>query len=431
MSHSFYVCFAPAESLFDKRFPFLEYNKHMINRLLDKSILAILSAALILCFAGSYGRFSLAPDIGTKEVVSILVILIIGMAEEAVRSQIAGILLATGSGILAFFYPEMGVLVPICIYGLFSDSDSEKAFAKFHQEKNRRESVSGIFSRRITWLKILILIACAVITMHYLVVFLIVAAAVLAMKTTYMNTQKALLTDKFDDVRYDAQKSQQLKNEISHNLDMQVRNATLQERNRIAREIHDNVGHMLTRAVVQLQAISVINKDEQTKPYLESVSSTVNEAMTNIRRSVHELHDDSIDLSIGIHEIASVIKDKFDVTVSTSIESPVPNDVKSAILGIFKEGVTNIAKHSNGSKVRLEVVENVTFWRILVSDNGKCEPMELSRPSDFTALEGEHGIGLYNINSRAASCGGRTSIRGGKDGFHITVTIPRKTEERK
>ena len=68
----------------------------MINRLLDKSILAILSAALILCFAGSYGRFSLAPDIGTKEVVSILVILIIGMAEEAVRSQIAGILLAAG-----------------------------------------------------------------------------------------------------------------------------------------------------------------------------------------------------------------------------------------------------------------------------------------------------------------------------------------------
>ena len=52
-------------------------------------------------------------------------------------------------------------------------------------------------------------------------------------------------------------------------MDMQVRNATLAERNRIAREIHDNVGHQLTRAVVQLQAISVINQDEKTKPYLE------------------------------------------------------------------------------------------------------------------------------------------------------------------
>lgn len=403
----------------------------MINRLLDKSIIAILSVALILFSSGSYGSLSLSRDIGTKEVVAILCIFILGMAEEIIRNQIVCILIVVVSGVLAYFMPEMGVLVPICIYGLFSDESSEKAFTEFHKEKNRRESVSGIFSKRMTWLKILLLVSCALVCAHSLAVFLIVAASVLAMKTAYMNTQKALLTDKFDDVRYDAQKSLQLKNEISHNMDMQVRNATLAERNRIAREIHDNVGHMLTRAVVQLQAISVINKDEQTKPYLESVSSTVNEAMTNIRRSVHELHDDSIDLSIGIHEIASVIKDRFDVTVSTSIESPVPNDVKNAILGIFKEGVTNIAKHSNGSKVRLEVIENVTFWRILVSDDGKCPPMELSRPSDFAALEGEHGIGLYNINSRAVSCGGRTSIRGGRDGFHITVTIPRKTEEKK
>ena len=47
----------------------------------------------------------------------------------------------------------------------------------------------------------------------------------------------------------------------------------------------------------------------------------------------------------------------------TSIESPVPNNVKNAILGIIKEGVTNISKHCNGKNVRLEVVENVTFWR--------------------------------------------------------------------
>ena len=403
----------------------------MINRLLDKSIIVLLSAALVLFSTVPYGSLSLAPDIGTREVVSILSVLILGLLEEAFRNQIFSVLLVLASGVLAFFVPEMSVLIPVCIYGMFSDTGSESSFLEFHKVKNTRESVSGIFSKKTTWLKIVLLAASAVVAYKSLVIFLIFAAAILAMKTTYMNTQKTMLTDKFDDVRYDAQKSMQLKNEISHNMDMQIRNATLQERNRIAREIHDNVGHMLTRAVVQMQAISVINKDEKMKPYLDSVNSTVNEAMTNIRRSVHELHDDSIDLSIGIHEIASAIKDRFDVTVSTSIESPVPNDVKNAILGIFKEGVTNIAKHSNGKKVRLEVVENVTFWRILVSDDGKCSPMELSRPSDFAALEGEHGIGLYNINSRAVSCGGRTSIRGGKDGFHITVTIPRNTEEQK
>lgn len=403
----------------------------MINRLLDKSIIVILSAALVLFGTVPYGSFSLSSDIGTKEVVTILTVFIIALLEEVIRNRIVGMLLVVASGALAAYMPEMSVLIPICIYGMFSDENTEKTFLEFHQAKNPRAFVSEIFSQRISWLKLLLLAGTSGIACRHWSVFLIFAAAILAIKTTYMNTQKTMLTDKFDDVRYDAQKSMQLKKEISQNMDMQVRNATLAERNRIAREIHDNVGHQLTRAVVQLQAISVINQDEKTKPYLESVSSTVNEAMTNIRRSVHELHDDSIDLSIGIHEIASVIKDRFDVTVSTSIESPIPNNVKTAILGIVKEGVTNIAKHSNGKKVRLEVVENVTFWRVLVSDDGKSDLVDYSRPSDFAALEGEHGIGLYNINSRAVSVGGRTSIQGGKNGFHITVTIPRKDQSGK
>ena len=403
----------------------------MINRLLDKSIIVILSAALVLFGTVPYGSFSLSSDIGTTEVVTILTVFIIALLEEVIRNRIVGMLLVVASGALAAYMPEMSVLIPICIYGMFSDENTEKSFLEFHKATNSRAFVSEIFAQRISWLKLLLLAGTAGIAFRHWSVFLIIAAAILAMKTTYMNAQKTFLTDKFDDVRYDAQKSMQLKKEISQNMDMQVRNATLAERNRIAREIHDNVGHQLTRAVVQLQAISVINKDEKTKPYLESVSSTVNEAMTNIRRSVHELHDDSIDLSIGIHEIASVIKDRFDVTVSTSIESPIPNNVKTAILGIVKEGVTNIAKHSNGKKVRLEVVENVTFWRVLVSDDGKSDLVDYSRPSDFAALEGEHGIGLYNINSRAVSVGGRTSIQGGKNGFHITVTIPRKDQSGK
>ncbi|MBR5059047.1 MAG: hypothetical protein IKX04_10880, partial [Clostridiales bacterium] len=153
----------------------------MINRLLDKSIIAILSVALILFSAGSYGSLSLASDIGTKEVVAILSVFIIGMVVEVIRNQIVCIVLAVGSGLLAYFVPEMSVLIPICIYGLFSDESSEKAFTEFHREKNRRESVSGIFSKKITWLKIVILIACAVVSTYYWAVFLIVVSAVLAM----------------------------------------------------------------------------------------------------------------------------------------------------------------------------------------------------------------------------------------------------------
>jgi len=403
----------------------LIYNGCMVYRLIDKIILCGLSvAALLLLFGkGSGLRSSLSGNEFT--VACVLAIVIALLATEVFRNPYvsSGILIC--AGVLSFFIPEAAAVLPGGVYGVFSDSRMEALLTKWHIQKIASKNDWEIMSERVMWWKILLLIGACLISARSYLIILVLAAVLLSLKTVFMLRKEVLLTDKFDEVRYDAQQSLRLKNEIANNLDMQVRNATLSERNRIAREIHDNVGHMLTRAVVQLQAISVINQDEKTKPLIESVSSTVNEAMTNIRRSVHELHDDSIDLSIGIHEIASALKDRFDVTVSTSIESPVPNDVKNAILGIMKEGVTNISKHSNGSKVRLEVVENVTFWRILVSDDGKGEKIELSRPADFAALSGEHGIGLYNINSRAVSCGGRTSIQGGPDGFRITVTIPR------
>ena len=405
----------------------MRYNVLMIYRLIDKVIIAGLSVvALFLRGGGALAGVRGFPETNEFTIVGILAIVIVLLTTEIFRSQYVSISLLIVFAALTFWTPVAVTVLPVCVYGIFSDASLEEVMDRYHEIRNAGKKDTLIFSEKALWLRVILLIGVAVISTPSLVIILVAVAVLMSVKTTYMQRKEKNITDRFDDVRNDAQQSVRLNNEIANNLDMQVRNATLAERNRIAREIHDNVGHQLTRAVVQLQAISVINQDEKTKPYLESVSSTVNEAMTNIRRSVHELHDDSIDLSIGIHEIASVLKDRFDVNVSTSIESAVPNEVKNGILGILKEGVTNIAKHSNGKNVKLEVIENVTFWRVLVSDDGKSAVLDLSRPSDFAALDGEHGIGLYNINSRAVSLGGRTSIQGGPGGFHITVTIPKK-----
>lgn len=68
--------------------------------------------------------------------------------------------------------------------------------------------------------------------------------------------------------------------------DHEIRIAVLTERNRIAREIHDNVGHMLSRTLLQMGALLVTNKDDKLRPELEKVKDTLNEAMTSIRESV-------------------------------------------------------------------------------------------------------------------------------------------------
>lgn len=405
----------------------------MIYRLADKLLISALSVGFffLLFQVGEGESASAYPDrslVNTVFIGVILGCLIISTATEALRSALASMAFMAVGLVLSFFLPEANVLLGATSYSLFSDTTMENVFMNYHDENRTRMAFQNLLSQWKLWIRILLVsvgVVSICIAKKYLLIILVLVAAILSVKTTCMSVHDKLVTEKYDKVRYDARRSKELKEEISHSIDMQVQNATLAERNRIAREIHDNVGHMLTRAVVQLQAISVINQDEQTKPYIESVSATVNEAMTNIRRSVHELHDDSIDLSIGIHEVATLLKDKFEVDVSTSIESPVPNTIKNAILGIIKEGVTNIEKHSNGKKVRLEVVENHTFWRVLVQDDGKCDPIELSRSSDFAALGGEHGIGLSNIFSRAQSCGGRATIQGGAEGFKVTVTIPK------
>ena len=89
---------------------------------------------------------------------------------------------------------------------------------------------------------------------------------------------------------------------MQRNQDYEIYLATLKERNRIAREIHDNVGHMLTRSILQLGALSVINKDETVGEAINDLSGTLNTAMTSIRSSVHDLHDDSIALKPAVED---------------------------------------------------------------------------------------------------------------------------------
>lgn len=68
----------------------------------------------------------------------------------------------------------------------------------------------------------------------------------------------------------------------------------VEERNRIARDIHDNVGHLLSSAILQIGALEMINQEPKLKEPLENLSATVHTGMDRIRQSVHDLHETSI-----------------------------------------------------------------------------------------------------------------------------------------
>ncbi|WP_052169922.1 sensor histidine kinase [Pseudobutyrivibrio ruminis] len=200
--------------------------------------------------------------------------------------------------------------------------------------------------------------------------------------------------------------------------DQQVHLATLAERNRIAREIHDNVGHLLSRGILLLGAIVTVNKDEAIAPQLKMLSDTLDESMEKMRSSVHDLHDDSIDLKKNIDEILGELK-SFTVNTELDLDEALPTEVKLSIIGILKESITNILKHSNGDSVAVILHQNNSFCTISITDNGTLTPEQKTKIS----TEGYDGIGLTNIKNRASSLGGEAYFYL-NDGFTVFARLP-------
>ena len=200
--------------------------------------------------------------------------------------------------------------------------------------------------------------------------------------------------------------------------DQQVHLATLAERNRIAREIHDNVGHLLSRAILLLGAISTVNKDEAIAPQLKMLSDTLDESMEKMRSSVHDLHDDSIDLEKNINEILNELKG-FTVNTELDLEEAFPTNVKLSVIGILKEAVTNIIKHSNGNSVSVILHRNYSFCTLSITDNGTLTTEQKAMISS----ESFDGIGLTNIKNRAISLGGEAYFYL-NDGFTVFARLP-------
>ena len=233
-----------------------------------------------------------------------------------------------------------------------------------------------------------------------------------------MDSYKSLLNRTRDDSKELEEILESKNKRILSEQDQQVHLATLAERNRIAREIHDNVGHLLSRAILLLGAISTVNKDENLDPQLKMLAETLDESMEKMRASVHDLHDDSIDLQKNFDEIISQLKN-FKVTTDLDLDEAIPTNIKLSLIGILKEAVTNILKHSNGDSVSIILQRNYSFCTISVTDNGTLSEAVKQKIS----TENYDGIGLANIKNRARSIGGDAYFYI-NDGFTIFARLP-------
>lgn len=194
--------------------------------------------------------------------------------------------------------------------------------------------------------------------------------------------------------------------------DYEIYTATLKERNRIAREIHDNVGHLLSRSILLVGALKAVSKEETISQPLDSLELTLNSAMDNIRRSVHDLHDEAVNLEDAIQ---ALLKDFTfcPVTCQCDVSRAVPRDVKYSFISITQEALSNIIRHSNATRASVTLREHPALYQLCIEDNGNRTKAE------------EAGIGLSNMKERILALNGNIQISSDR-GFKIFITVPKE-----
>lgn len=256
------------------------------------------------------------------------------------------------------------------------------------------------------------------------ILFIIIAIGITIYENQITELKQQMIRTRDTSVEY----NEQLKNKNRHLIekqDYEIHLATLKERNRIAREIHDNVGHELSRSILQVGALLTISKEKEMNEYLHGIKKTLDSAMNNVRQSVHNLHDDAIDLPTVIKETLKSLSE-FTCQLEYDMGEEIPRNIKYCIITITKEAVNNMIKHSNGKRANFVFREHPAFYQIQIEDNGKIN-REKSEYNVKQLKENKYnilGIGLENMEERVKSLHGtfRISL---ETGFHIFITIPK------
>ena len=245
-------------------------------------------------------------------------------------------------------------------------------------------------------------------------------AALLALRTVQEEAARRSLHVVRDDLREKVLTLQDTNAQLLHAQDYELRAAALAERTRIAREIHDGVGHLLTRLLLQVKALQVVHREEPgVVADLTTLDGGLDEALDSMRRSVHALSDDGEELATSLNMLGSRCGIE-SVRVDCSTEAEPPAVVARCVVAVVREALTNAARHGGARSARVAVTDYPAFWQVTV-DNDGIVPAE-GEPA--AAGRGGSGLGLRSMTERVEALGGRVRITP-RPRFTVFATIPK------
>jgi signal transduction histidine kinase len=199
--------------------------------------------------------------------------------------------------------------------------------------------------------------------------------------------------------------------------------AVVEERNRLAREMHDTLGHRLTVASVQLEAAQRLcpSDAERAAGMVGTVREQVSEALRELRATVATLRTPvEVDLELG--SALRRLVDQFERATGLEIHRVVPDELpdlpdphRLALYRAAQEALTNVHRHADAQQVWLVLSVSKTDIALLVSDDGRG--LRLSH--------GEAGFGLRGLRERAEQLGGVVHLapRSG-GGTQLSFSLP-------
>lgn len=232
---------------------------------------------------------------------------------------------------------------------------------------------------------------------------------------TIINEQKHTI----EEVNEQSRELQYANEQLKEYNKMTEKMAQTRERNRIAREIHDTLGHILTGVSAGVDAcIALVDVDtQQTKTQLEVIAKAVRGGIKDVRRSVSELRADALEhfqLDEAIRDMISEMNTLagVEVTFHTDI-SPFrfSDDEENVIYRIIQEGITNALRHGKASKIEINAQKTDGILHLKIQDNG----IGCSEPLS--------GFGTKHMKERVSMLGGTIRFSG-ENGFLIDAHIP-------
>ena len=256
-----------------------------------------------------------------------------------------------------------------------------------------------------------------------LTAILSVAATLLSLRTAQLEREQERMRRTRDELQERALALEARNRDLADRQDYEVELATLAERARIAREIHDNVGHQLTRASLQTEALRVVHANEAgVAADFADVKRTVDEALQLVRSSVHALNDNAANLSVQLERIVEGARSDGGPQIELEVLAEhAPANVANCFAAVLREALSNAIRHACAQTVTVRCMEHPSFYQLIVTDDGAGGVQASSRGT-------AEGMGLGSMRERVEALGGTFTAgpRAGAGGWRVFATVPKQ-----